>query len=74
MREPLYVVSVWNCRAAVCRRRDRADGSWTYEPATNWEDLEPEALEVVEAQGGAVNLSGLYPCPLDLAERGEWPE
>jgi hypothetical protein len=74
MLEPLYAISVWNCRAAVCRRADLAPGTWTYQEATNWEDLEEEAIALVEAAGGAVNMSGLYPCPLNLAEKAIFQE
>ncbi|MBC7233112.1 MAG: hypothetical protein H5T68_07740 [Chloroflexi bacterium] len=69
MREPLFVIDVWNCRAVVSKRKDLGPNEWTYEPATNWEDLEPDAIEAVEAQGGAINISGLYHCPLGLLER-----
>ena len=74
MRGPGVVISVWNLRAAVCRRVDWSDGSWTYEPAANWEALEEEAIDAVEAQGGAINWSGLYECPWELAEKATWPE
>ena len=41
----------------------------TFVPAKNWEELEPEAIEAVEEQGGAVNLSGFYICPASLVEK-----
>jgi hypothetical protein len=69
-----HCISVWNCRAVVSRRRDHADGTWSFVPCANWEELEEEALEAVEAVGGAMNLSGLYPCPPELAEKGIWEE
>lgn len=71
---PELVISVWNCRAAVSGRVDHADGSWSYEPAQNWQDLEPSAILEVDAQGGAVNLSGHYECPGWLAERATFAE
>ena len=43
--------------------------SMTYEPVANWQDLEAEAIEAVEAQGGAVNMSANYPCTPGLVER-----
>jgi len=67
-------IKVWNCRAAISRRVDLANGGWTYEAAENWEDLEAAAIEAIEAAGGAVNMSGLYPCPPELAERACWKE
>jgi len=42
--------------------------------ADNWEELEEEATEALEALGGAINWSGQYPCPLELAKRGKWDE
>jgi hypothetical protein len=41
--------------------------------ASNWKALEGDAIEAVEAHGGAVNLSGHYPCPATLARRAEFP-
>ncbi len=67
-----YYISVWNCRAMVSRRVDHGDGTWSYVQADNWEDLEDDAIEAVEAFGGAINSSGLYACPAELAERGVW--
>jgi len=72
-----YGISVYNCRAAVVRRgREVRNGSYYYyyEPASNWEELEEDAIEVVEAQGGALNWSGLYYCTSDLVQRARWPQ
>ncbi len=69
-----YVISVWNCRAVVSKRVIHEGGTWSYLEADNWEELEDEAIEAVEDFGGAINVSGLYPCPLDLAEKGRWIE
>lgn len=66
-------ISVWNCRAVVSRYA-RAEGGVTSEAAANWEALEDAAVEAVEAQGGAHNLSGHYACPPELAERAMWGE
>ncbi|NPV08058.1 MAG: hypothetical protein HPY83_08860 [Anaerolineae bacterium] len=66
---PGYVINVWNCRAAV----GRWEGNVLKE-ALNWEELEEEAIEAIEELGGAVNMSSLYPCPAELAERGVWDE
>jgi len=62
-----YAIDVWNCRA----RLSRWQGDTLLE-AENWRELEDEAIEAIEAFGGAVNLSGLYPCPAELAEKGVW--
>ena len=72
MREPLFVISVRDCRATVSKRVDYADGTWAYEPARNWQDLEQDAIEAVETQGGAVNMSALYECPLWLVEKADF--
>jgi len=64
-----YVIRVWDCRAVVSRRVDAGPNAWTYEPVANWQDLEAEAIEAVEAQGGAVNMSANYPCTPGLVER-----
>jgi hypothetical protein len=66
-------ISVWNCRASVCRLVRLDAGYWTYEFCQNWEELEDRAIREVEAQGGAVNISGLYPCPADLFELARFP-
>lgn len=66
-------IDVWNCRAAVSRYV-AIPGGLAGEPATNWEALEDDAIRAVEAQGGAVNWSGHYTCPPDLAEAAVWPE
>ena len=47
---------------------------FTTQPATNWPDLEDEAIQVVEEAGGAIWHSGDYPCPDDLAARATWPD
>lgn len=67
-------ISVRDCRAVVSRRVDLPRGRWTYEAADNWEDLESDAIDAVEAQGGAVNMSSIYRCPLALFERAEFSE
>ena len=65
------VISVANTRATVSRQHPRG-GGFQVEAAANWEDLEDEAVQAVLQAGGGVNLSGLYPCPPDLAERARW--
>jgi len=64
-----FCISVVNCRAVVSR--------WSgneLTPADNWEELEDDAISVVQDVGGAINLSGLYPCPPELAQRGVWQQ
>ena len=65
------IISVANLRATVSRQHPRGNG-YDLEAAANWEDLEDEAVQAVLLSGGGINLSGLYPCPPDLAERARW--
>lgn len=65
------LISVANMRSVVSRQHPRGNG-FDLEAAANWEDLEDEAVQAVLQAGGGVNLSGLYPCPPDLAERARW--
>lgn len=64
-----YALDVWNCRVAVSRWQGN-----TLVRVDNWQELEAEAIEALEALGGGYNMSGQYPCPLELAERGVWHE
>lgn len=65
------LISVSNTRATVSRQHPRGD-DFDLEAAANWEDLEDDAVQAVLQVGGGINLSGLYPCPPDLAERTTW--
>ncbi len=62
------IISVYNLRVAVSRYVKEADG-FTIQPASNWEELEEDALREVENQDGARNLSGHYACSGELAAR-----
>lgn len=66
------IVDVWNCRAAVARYVAVVGGGISSQLADNWEDLEPTAVDAIEDFGGAVNVSGHYPCPADLAALAVW--
>lgn len=55
-------IDVANCRARVARTVDGKPAL-----ASNWEDLEDEALAEVERAGGAINRSALYECSKGLA-------
>lgn len=66
-----YLISVANMRATVSRQEPTRTG-YVLEAATNWEDLEDEAGQAVLQVGGGINLSGLYPCPDELAARAKW--
>ena len=67
----IFVICVSNTRATVSRQHPRGNG-FDLEAAANWEDLEDEAVQAVLQAGGGINLSGLYPCPSELAERATW--
>jgi len=64
---------VWNCRAAVSQYV-RNDGGISVQEASNWQDLEDQAEQEVYDQGGAVNLSGHYPCSRNLASKATFPK
>ena len=48
-------------------------GTFDVEAAVNWEALEDEAIEAVEAVGGAIWHADDYPCPESLVAQAEWP-
>jgi hypothetical protein len=60
------VIAVWDCRARVGRWRVNPDRSFYVEDSLNWATLENAAIAEIEAQGGAVNMSGNNPCPDEL--------
>jgi hypothetical protein len=64
-----YAINVWNCRAMLSRWEGHR-----LVAATNWEEIEDDAVQAVESLGGAVNMSGIYPCPVELAMKGVWEE
>jgi hypothetical protein len=63
-----YVIYVANMRALVARFGARRK----LHVAANWQELEQEAAQAIAAQGGGINISGLYQCPRALAERALW--
>lgn len=68
---PEHMILVADGAAMVARRHPDGLG-WQYVPADNWPALSTLALAEVRLQGGAMNLSGLYRCPRELAELGRW--
>jgi len=66
------IISVWNSRAAVSRY-ERVDGGITVVEASNWQELEADALMEVEDQDAASNISGHYSCSNELADRAVFP-
>jgi len=71
-RKPDYVIDVANGRAIVSQKVDGGFGLLEYSAAVNWQELEERAAAAVEADGGAINISGQYPCPAELAEAAVW--
>lgn len=69
-----YVIDVANCRAIVSRRVDGQWGLLEYSAAVNWQELEKMAVTAVTEQGGAINVSGQYPCPAELVAVAVWDE
>lgn len=74
IRPGVVFINVWNCRADVARfyAKPGAAGEIVSEYATNSDALADDAAAAVEAQGGAINWSGLYHCPAELAARAQW--
>jgi hypothetical protein len=64
-------IDVWDCRAMVAQYRavEGRPQSVTWRRADNWEALEDQAEEAIEAQGGWITMSGHYECPAELAEK-----
>jgi hypothetical protein len=67
-----YVIDVVNGRCIVSRRVDGQWGLLSYSAAINWHELEEAAATAVAQQGGAINISGQYPCPAELVETAVW--
>ena len=65
-------IYVFSRRAQVARYREAGPGAVTVDVASNWEELEDEPVEVVEAQGGALTMSGYYRRDANLAGRAIW--
>lgn len=72
MRAGVVCISVWNCRADVARFVALPDGAITTEYATNSDELADDATQAVSEQGGAINVSGFYHCPPEIAARAQW--
>jgi hypothetical protein len=66
-------IDVRNTRAYVSRKRG-TDSNWTHEPCANWESLEDMAAKAVSEAGGHTTMSGIYPCPEQMAKLALWPE
>jgi len=64
----MWVIDVRDCRAIVSRW---AEDGLALRPAANWPELEGEAIQAVCAQGGGINISGLYYCPLALSRKAK---
>jgi hypothetical protein len=67
------IISVRDMRALVCRYTGTPE-QIGMQSAANWQELQEGAQEAVEAQGGAMNASGHYACPEDLAARARFED
>jgi hypothetical protein len=67
-----HVIDVANGRCVVSQRVDGQFGLLEYSAAVNWHELEEAAATAVAQQGGAINISGQYPCPAELVETAVW--
>lgn len=70
---PAVFISVANGRATVGWLELTPDGSLSFCPAANAVELADEAADAVYSAGGGLNISGLYPCPSDLAAKAKRP-
>lgn len=67
------VISVWNLRCMVSSWEwSEDDGGYLLVRTSNAEALEDEARHAVEAQDGAINISGIYACPSELAAKARF--
>jgi hypothetical protein len=73
MKVGRIIISVRDMRALVCRYTGTPEAIGM-EAAENWQELTEAAAEAVEAQGGAMNSSGHYVCPEELAERARFED
>lgn len=67
------VIDVRNMTAHVSRWV-RVGGAFQLQPATNEADLYDAAALEVAAAGGALGLSGIYPCSSELAALAKWSD
>ena len=68
------LIRAWDGHAAVSRAVWVTPDELLIERAINWEALEPDAIAVVTAHGGTLDVDHTYPCPPELATRGWWTE
>lgn len=71
MRPGEVVIDVRNARAYVSQWQHNGSVFWLKE-AQNWEDLEDAANEEIEALGGYITMSGIYPCGKTLMEQAKF--
>lgn len=64
------VINVGDCRAQVSVWKREGSAFWL-EPAQNADELEDAATAEIEALGGHITLSGIYPCSVELASRAK---
>jgi hypothetical protein len=68
------LIRTWAGHAAVSRYTWVTPAEVLIERAINWEELKPDAIAAVTAQGGTLDEDHTYPCPPELTARGWWPE
>lgn len=73
MRPGEVVIDVRDARAYVSRWQRNGSQFWL-EVAQNWEDLEDAAIKEVEALGGYVTMSGIYPCSVELSNKATFEQ
>lgn len=65
-------IAVRHGRAFVSRHVDEGNGSFYWESALNESEIEQDAIEAVQAQGGDMSHDGHYACPPSLAMKAKW--
>ena len=71
MDQNILIRIQWGC-AFVSRTQRQADGTITYERATNATELALAALAVVADAGGTRWVDAEYDCPTELATKARW--
>lgn len=67
------VIDVRDTRAYVSRWQRSGSQFWL-EEAQNWNELEDAAALEIQAAGGSITMSGIYPCSPELIDQAEFSE
>jgi hypothetical protein len=70
--DKLAIIAVRRDGVKVARYRQIGAYIYEVEYAANWQALEADAINAVEAQIGAIVEDADYPCPPELAAKAIW--